>query len=177
MILPQGTQGTGADPKACIQLCLDAKMSYAGIVDKNKCWCNNWQGDDAQADASECSRKCDDGWMCGGTDRMSVYKLPQKYEIMGCFTEGSPAELFAPRTVTVGNSAWACVDECERVGYHYAGITSSGPRCSCAYDFGKYGRKPGGSCDLVATDTTSIGGSGHNTVYRTIIGRNPHFKM
>eukprot|EP00918_Siedleckia_nematoides_P053404 GHVU01116702.1.p3 GENE.GHVU01116702.1~~GHVU01116702.1.p3 ORF type:complete len:122 (+),score=6.40 GHVU01116702.1:1366-1731(+) len=66
--------------------------------------------------------------MCGGTDRMSVYTLPQKCEIMGCFTEGSPADLFAPRTVNVGNSAWACVDECERVGYHYAGIISSGPR-------------------------------------------------
>eukprot|EP00918_Siedleckia_nematoides_P091069 GHVU01200114.1.p1 GENE.GHVU01200114.1~~GHVU01200114.1.p1 ORF type:complete len:867 (+),score=52.69 GHVU01200114.1:992-3592(+) len=173
----QSTESTGADPKGCISACTASKFQFAGITNKNECWCGDFphsQFRKSQPDDTLCNTPCDDGSHCGGENHlMSVYKLPQKYEAMGCFKDSSSdRDLPTSKGSIASASAWACVDECETWGFKYAGIQDTS-ECWCGNSFGKHGRGWDNHCDKLTGDKTSGGGSGYNTVYRTLHGRVP----
>eukprot|EP00918_Siedleckia_nematoides_P026627 GHVU01057472.1.p1 GENE.GHVU01057472.1~~GHVU01057472.1.p1 ORF type:complete len:126 (+),score=11.12 GHVU01057472.1:430-807(+) len=61
-------------PRDCITACAHSGFKFAGVEDKDHCFCDNNPPTKGRALMQECTpRPCEDGARCGGEWRISLY--------------------------------------------------------------------------------------------------------
>eukprot|EP00918_Siedleckia_nematoides_P049069 GHVU01107557.1.p1 GENE.GHVU01107557.1~~GHVU01107557.1.p1 ORF type:complete len:122 (+),score=9.47 GHVU01107557.1:240-605(+) len=65
---------SSSSPRDCITTCAHSGFKFAGVEDRNHCFCDNNPPTKGRALMQECTpRPCDGGAMCSGEWRISLY--------------------------------------------------------------------------------------------------------
>ncbi|XP_009081051.1 PREDICTED: WSC domain-containing protein 1-like, partial [Acanthisitta chloris] len=130
----------------CQEACAERAYSYAGLAFGAECYCGNLLPDGA-AKPEECNSECkgEKGSLCGGVNRLSVYRVEElragarrrrNVIYRGCFrapenlTDTFPVSLIQPNlTVEM------CSEFCSKKEFPWAVIR--GQECYCGYPSGR----------------------------------------
>eukprot|EP00918_Siedleckia_nematoides_P004618 GHVU01010283.1.p1 GENE.GHVU01010283.1~~GHVU01010283.1.p1 ORF type:complete len:296 (+),score=23.93 GHVU01010283.1:67-954(+) len=123
----------------CIEMCHQMGFPYAGIQDKNQCFCAS-SHEGHLGYSTECTMTCDDGSICGGSWAISVYTT-YKFEYLGCWkdTKEHDAMPGSQAKLERSNSVHYCIAKCTVLGYLYAGMQNR-EDCFCSNKYNTYGR-------------------------------------
>ncbi|KAL7424676.1 hypothetical protein Q5752_000360 [Cryptotrichosporon argae] len=167
-------------PALCINKCAAQGYIYAGTEYADECYCADSIASTATTATSGCSMTCagDNSVMCGGSNRLSVYKsdqplpdetLPSNWTSMGCYTEATSGRALSSYSFT--SSAMTpklCVDTCNSKGYYYAG-TEYSTECYCgdALQSGSIAASSGCTMVCGGDKSTACGGSSLLNIYKS----------
>mmetsp|Transcript_24191 Transcript_24191/g.59226 ORF Transcript_24191/g.59226 Transcript_24191/m.59226 type:complete len:1073 (+) Transcript_24191:176-3394(+) len=153
----------GMTVQACITYCEGLNYAYAGLENRNECFCGNEYRTHGFAPVTDCKHKCngDQSQECGGPWRVTVYAtgsgpftpLPGQPSIpnLGCWADNTNDRAM---TTHVGTSelrgpvyVQRCINHCFTQGHNFAGL-QSGRECYCTdteAEYQKHGNST--SCD------------------------------
>ncbi|XP_060048929.1 sialate:O-sulfotransferase 2 isoform X2 [Erinaceus europaeus] len=126
----------------CQDNCAERGYLYAGLEFGAECYCGH-KIQAPNASEAECDMACkgERGGMCGGANRLSVYRLQLAQEstrrygsaiFRGCFRRPDNLSLALPVTVAMPNmSVDKCVDLCTEKEYPLAAL--GGTACHCGF--------------------------------------------
>ncbi|KFY46133.1 hypothetical protein V494_00591 [Pseudogymnoascus sp. VKM F-4513 (FW-928)] len=135
-------------PKLCSDACAAKGYRLAGIEFGSECYCDTAVRNGHALTSSGCTMACPgaSGIMCGGSDRLSLYRL-DTYKDLGCYTDVSTARTLEKQIVISNQNAILtreiCLDACEKVGYYYSGVEYA-HQCWCGYSV--WGSMTGSGC-------------------------------
>lgn len=140
--------------ESCINTCVAAGYTVAGLEYSSQCFCDNsLHNGAAPADSSKCNMPCagNANEMCGAGDILSVYNignltvyqppasqstnLPGSWTYQGCYTDNvnDKRALIWQSILTNNNTATTCLSLCAEYGYMAAGM-EYGDECYCGDD-------------------------------------------
>lgn len=158
--------------RKCLTDCREHGYSFAALRNGNSCYCtnNNYR---LHGKSEECNIKCQQNAeeICGGTSSNSVYSVDVNRNFIGCFRDTeNDRDLEVKRWgKEVKKSAFACVKECQKAGYSFAGVQNGGD-CFCSNSYGKHGAVTGEEKCLMKCSgwhLENCGGVLENAVYNT----------
>jgi hypothetical protein len=140
--------------ESCIQTCISAGYTVAGLEYSSQCFCDNYLNNGAApTDASKCNMACagNPNEICGAGDILSIYNtgnltvyqapasqstnLPGSWTYQGCWTDTNQNEraLIWQSILKDNNTATTCLSLCAQYGYMAAGM-EYGDECYCGDD-------------------------------------------
>lgn len=156
----------------CLLDCRVYGFKYAALHDRNTCRCTNIENR-IYGQSEDCNALCQQNTeeVCGSATSNSVYFVDINRNYIGCFNDTEnyrdlPVKKWGKEA---GKSATACVKECQKTEYLYAGVQNGGD-CFCGNSYGKYGMateisKCSEKCDGWYLE--NCGGKLENAVYYT----------
>ncbi|KAI9847201.1 MAG: hypothetical protein M1837_003065 [Sclerophora amabilis] len=173
-------------PKLCQAFCEKSDMPLSGTEYGRECYCGAALPPNSRLDQSGCTKPCkgDASSTCGGSNRLSVFKLSNfvapavvprvgAYRSLGCYTEGlNGARAFsggASYTNATNMTVANCVGHCSSKGFAYAGLEYA-RECYCGAGPPGQGAKPASDqtqCGMLCTGDKKAycGGSQRLNVY------------
>ncbi|XP_078597027.1 uncharacterized protein LOC144873497 isoform X2 [Branchiostoma floridae x Branchiostoma japonicum] len=161
---------------SCVSRCKSKGFAYAGTQYSNECFCGteqNFLNIGQPRPNSECNKACSGNprEKCGGTWRMSVYKIPAESVYKGCYVDTNPRKF--PNAAEFGNnqqSTASCVSRCKSKGFAYAGTQYSN-ECFCGTEqnFLNIGQpRPNSECNKACSGNPreKCGGTWRMSVYK-----------
>ncbi|XP_048198715.1 WSC domain-containing protein 2 isoform X2 [Perognathus longimembris pacificus] len=165
----------------CQDNCAERGYLYAGLEFGAECYCGH-KIQAANVSEAECDMGCkgERGSVCGGANRLSVYRLQLAQEsarrygsavFRGCFRRPNNLSLALPVTVAMSNmSVDKCVDLCTEKEFPLAAL--AGTACHCGFPttrFPLHEREDEQLCAqrCSAEEFESCGTSSHFIVYQT----------
>ena len=140
--------------ESCINTCITAGYSVAGLEYSSQCFCDDYlYNGAAPADASKCNMPCSGNAneICGAGDILSIYNMgnltvfqipvaqttniPGNWTYQGCYSDNinNNRALIWQSILTTNNSATTCLGLCAEYGYMAAGM-EYGEECYCGDD-------------------------------------------
>ncbi|XP_047418562.1 WSC domain-containing protein 2 isoform X1 [Sciurus carolinensis] len=170
----------------CQDNCAERGYLYAGLEFGAECYCGH-KIQAANVSAAQCDMECkgERGSVCGGANRLSVYRLQLAQEsarrygsavFRGCFHRPENLSLALPVTAAMPNmSVDKCVDLCTEKEYPLAAL--AGTACHCGFPttrFPLHDREEEQLCarKCSAEELESCGTPRHFVVYQTQVQDN-----
>uniref|UniRef100_I3MXP1 WSC domain containing 2 n=1 Tax=Ictidomys tridecemlineatus TaxID=43179 RepID=I3MXP1_ICTTR len=171
----------------CQDNCAERGYLYAGLEFGAECYCGH-KIQAANVSEAECDMECkgERGSVCGGANRLSVYRLQLAQEsarrygsavFRGCFHRPDNLSLALPVTAAMPNmSVDKCVDLCTEKEYPLAAL--AGTACHCGFPttrFPLHEREDERLCaqKCSAEELESCGSPGYFVVYQTQVQGEP----
>ncbi|KFY10780.1 hypothetical protein V491_07476 [Pseudogymnoascus sp. VKM F-3775] len=162
MTLPN--EKTVMTPKICSDACAAAGYRLAGLEYGFECFCDTAVRNNHALTPSGCTMPCPGapGIMCGGSDRMNLYRL-DKYKDMGCYTDVTTSRTLEKQIIIANQNTILtreiCQDACEKAGYIYSGVEYT-HQCWCGYGvFGSVAAQSSCSSPCPGNKSQLCGGS------------------
>ncbi|KFY86890.1 hypothetical protein V498_07353 [Pseudogymnoascus sp. VKM F-4517 (FW-2822)] len=162
MTLPN--EKTTMTPKLCTDACQAAGYRLAGLEYGSQCFCGTAILNNHGLTTSGCTMPCPGapGIMCGGSDRMNLYRL-DKYKDMGCYNDVSTSRTLEKQIIIPNQNTILtreiCQNACEKAGYIYSGVEYT-HQCWCGYGvFGKVAAQSSCSSKCPGDKSQLCGGS------------------
>merc|ERR1712225_118817 len=132
-----------ASVDACITTCNTASFSFAGVENRNECWCDNVLRSSTPLAANNCLLPCTGtpSQNCGGINAIGVYQgtastavtIPPQaggYTYLDSYIDSAQARLLPVQQNLASNTVGNCNRACSNGGYTYAGV-EFGSQCFC----------------------------------------------
>ncbi|KAL2060629.1 hypothetical protein VTL71DRAFT_9270 [Oculimacula yallundae] len=147
----------GNTVEICTAACAAAGFSLAGMEFGSQCFCDNAiSGAGVLADPATCNKACPGNPLeiCGGGDRLSVYKVTPTWQTVGCYTDTTNARTLSASYNIAGNTNEKCQAACQAGGFKYSG-TEFGNQCFCGNSIAPTGQVTGDCLTPCQGDATS----------------------
>ncbi|OBT55534.1 hypothetical protein VE04_05577 [Pseudogymnoascus sp. 24MN13] len=135
MTLPN--EKTTITPKICSDACAAAGYRLAGLEYGSQCFCDTAVRNNHALTPSGCTMPCGraSGIMCGGSDRMNLYRL-DKYKDIGCYTNVTTSRTLEKQIIIPNQNSIMtreiCLNAYEKAGYIYSSVKYA-HQCWCGY--------------------------------------------
>ncbi|KFX91560.1 hypothetical protein O988_07700 [Pseudogymnoascus sp. VKM F-3808] len=160
MTLPN--EKTVMTPKLCTDACYAAGYRLSGLEYGSQCWCDSAVRNNQALTSAGCTMACPGvpGVMCGGSDRMNLYRL-ESYKDMGCYSDVTTSRTLEKQIIITNQNTILtreiCQVACEKAGYVYSGVEYA-HQCWCGY--GVFGSPAAGCSSACPGNTAELcGGS------------------
>ncbi|CAG7849956.1 SubName: Full=Uncharacterized protein {ECO:0000313/EMBL:CCA67329.1} [Serendipita indica DSM 11827] len=167
----------------CTEKCFSLHYGYAGVEYADECYCSHSIGSSGQPAEDGCTMPCsgDMSTICGGPDRITVYKYRGKefpagatvlssykdFTSQGCYADSVQARIMTGVAANEEMTVETCIDTCIAAGYEVAGV-EYGTECYCSATLPAESNKATDNCIMpCAGDSTHLCGGGNRlNVYR-----------
>lgn len=174
-------EGAMTVPK-CTEKCFSLNYGYAGVEFADECYCSNSIGSSGVPATDGCTMPCsgDATTVCGGADRITVYKYQgnvltaqptvlesyNNFVSQGCYVDSVHARLMTPVDVVGQMTVEKCIDTCSNAEYDVAGV-EFGSECYCSVALPVESNKATDNCNMgCAGDAAHLcGGANRLNVY------------
>ncbi|KAK0111496.1 hypothetical protein ONS95_001851 [Cadophora gregata] len=129
--------------EACVTACNTAGFKYAGVENRNECWCDNVIHTSTTLAPKNCLLPCTGtpSESCGGINAIGIYqgtastnvRIPGTaggYTYLDSFVDPTSARLLPMQQNLASNTVGNCARACSNGGYSYAGV-EYGSQCFC----------------------------------------------
>lgn len=168
--------GAMTAPK-CTEKCFSLNYGYAGVEYADECYCSHSIGSSGQPAEDGCTMPCsgDMSTICGGPDRITVYKYQGKefpagatvlssykdFTSQGCYTDSVHARVMTGVAANDQMTVETCIDTCIAAGYEVAGV-EYGTECYCSATLPAESNKATDNCIMpCAGDSAHLCGGGN----------------
>ncbi|PVH81976.1 WSC-domain-containing protein [Cadophora sp. DSE1049] len=136
-------KSTIASVEACITACSTASFKFAGVENRNECWCDNVLRSSTTLPAKNCLLPCTGtpSESCGGINAIGIYQGTASSSVripttaggktyLDSYIDSASARLLSIQQNLASNNVGDCNRACSNGGYQYAGV-EYGSQCFC----------------------------------------------
>lgn len=167
----------------CTEKCFSLNYGYAGLEFADECYCSHSIGSSGVPVSDGCTMSCsgDMSTICGGPDRLTIYKYQgtdltpapivlesyNSFASQGCYTDSVHARIMTPISVEGSMTVEKCIDACAASSYTVAGV-EFGAECYCTATLPAESLKATDNCNVpCAGDPAHLcGGADRLNVYQ-----------
>eukprot|EP00918_Siedleckia_nematoides_P085302 GHVU01187554.1.p1 GENE.GHVU01187554.1~~GHVU01187554.1.p1 ORF type:complete len:226 (-),score=1.60 GHVU01187554.1:167-844(-) len=123
-------------------------------------------GNTHNSQGNPCTMECNDGTLCGGSYKNTVYSTGQAPVLwhLGCWADSGSNRALLEEVTDWGSNAMDCVRRCAHLGYPVAGLQGK-TQCFCGDFYDKHGKSS--ACNTRCPGGSLCGGANSNDVYAT----------